>query len=96
VSAGAILEECTRIVFSSSSQLDVKDFDWLRNGVPSPNYTIEQKIVLDKAVVKFDAIGAREHNVHSIEERPHCSLDESAAAVAPGEAPGDESDGDEL
>jgi hypothetical protein len=43
VSVGAILEECTRITFLSSPQhlLDVKDFDWLRNGVPGPNYTVE-------------------------------------------------------
>lgn len=54
VTAGAILEDCRRILFvverrsgsSSDSQedaaeLDVKDFNWLKKGVASPNYAIE-------------------------------------------------------
>ena len=43
VSAGAILEDCSSITFYSSnkSELDVKDFNWLRNGISSPNYSIE-------------------------------------------------------
>lgn len=41
VSAGAILEDCTRLVFHTSSQLEVKDFNWLKQGEASPNYSIE-------------------------------------------------------
>jgi hypothetical protein len=46
VSAGAILEDCNRIVFfvgGDKSALDVKDFNWLKRGVPSPNYSIEEE-----------------------------------------------------
>jgi hypothetical protein len=39
VAAGAILEDCTRLVFVSDS-IEVKDFNWLRTGVPSPNFQI--------------------------------------------------------
>jgi len=39
---GIILEDCTRIVFQCPDQeVDIKDFDWLRSGVPSPNFTAE-------------------------------------------------------
>jgi hypothetical protein len=44
VGSGPILEDCTEIVFFASSDSDLvrdtKDFNWLRNGVPSPNYFI--------------------------------------------------------
>lgn len=44
VGSGPILEDCTDIVFFASSDnnllRDTKDFSWLRNGVPSPNYFI--------------------------------------------------------
>ena len=51
-SVGAILEGCARIVFSISPSslsdeqrhqpllLDAKDFNWLRNGIPSPNFRV--------------------------------------------------------
>jgi hypothetical protein len=41
--AGAILEECTRVVFfvEKETDADVKDFNWLRTGIPSPNFTIQ-------------------------------------------------------
>jgi hypothetical protein len=39
--AGAILEESKDIVFVGGNDLDVKDFNWLRTGVPSPNFRIE-------------------------------------------------------
>jgi Tubulin binding cofactor C len=52
VTAGAILEDCTRLVFYRQQEqehdddkhqqhsLSVQDFGWLRPGVPSPNYQI--------------------------------------------------------
>lgn len=40
VTAGAILEDCTRLTFCSDA-IDVKDFNWLRSGVPSPNFNIK-------------------------------------------------------
>lgn len=45
ISAGVILEDCTRVVFYSNDcdGLDVRDFNWLRAGVPSPNFVIEQE-----------------------------------------------------
>lgn len=56
-SGGVILEECTNLTFLIESRhatptssdvasdetqlLEVKDFNWLRNGIPSPNFDIE-------------------------------------------------------
>lgn len=48
LAAGAILEDCTRLVFCNTSttaagnSLEVKDFNWLRTGIPSPNFKIIQ------------------------------------------------------
>ena len=42
--AGIILEDCNSVVFQCNSNemhLDIKDFDWLRSGIPSPNFTVE-------------------------------------------------------
>ena len=44
--AGAILEDSSRLLFRGSN-LDVKDFNWLRAGVPSPNFRIEASTVQD-------------------------------------------------
>jgi hypothetical protein len=52
--AGAILEDCTRVVFfvektdtdeetNTVVDCDVKDFNWLRTGIPSPNFTIQRE-----------------------------------------------------
>ena len=43
VTAGAILEDCTEIVFRGS--VEVKDFNWLRDGIPSPNYRVVENPV---------------------------------------------------
>jgi hypothetical protein len=45
VSAGAILEDCTRLFFWTlpSSLLEVKDFNWLKQGIASPNYSIVEE-----------------------------------------------------
>jgi hypothetical protein len=40
--AGAIMEDCTRLLFVSDNLDDVKDFNWLRAGSKSPNYSIER------------------------------------------------------
>jgi hypothetical protein len=45
--AGAILEDCTRVVFVSNN-VDVKDFNWLRTGIPSPNFCIEPPIATNE------------------------------------------------
>jgi Tubulin binding cofactor C len=67
VSAGIILEECKRVMFYSirsktanptaqCQPLDVKDFEWLRSGVPSPNYSIsevdENNMILHDDVIR--------------------------------------------
>jgi hypothetical protein len=42
---GAILEDCSRVTFwrrRDVSMGDVRDFNWLKNGVPSPNFVIEE------------------------------------------------------
>jgi hypothetical protein len=40
VTAGAILEDCTGLVFYSEA-IEVNDFNWLRSGIPSPNFEIK-------------------------------------------------------
>ena len=48
--ASAILEECTRVVFfvEKETDIDVKDFNWLRTGIPSPNFTIQIQQLKEK------------------------------------------------
>jgi hypothetical protein len=48
--AGAILEDCTRVVFfvEKETGVDVKDFNWLRTGIPSPNFSIQIQKVKEK------------------------------------------------
>ncbi|CAJ1935004.1 unnamed protein product [Cylindrotheca closterium] len=50
IGAGAILEDCSRIVFVTNlnNMLDVRDFNWLRSGEPSPNYEIQLKALAVK------------------------------------------------
>lgn len=50
VGSGPILEDCTGIVFYVSANksngdfvYDAKDFNWLRNGLPSPNFCLVQE-----------------------------------------------------
>jgi Tubulin binding cofactor C len=48
---GTILEDCHHVTFYTSTgatnatttapTLDIKDFNWLRNGIPSPNFSIK-------------------------------------------------------
>ncbi|GAX19294.1 hypothetical protein FisN_4Lh130 [Fistulifera solaris] len=43
---GAILEDCSRINFwkrRDTSMGDVRDFNWLKNGVPSPNFVVDEE-----------------------------------------------------
>lgn len=49
-SGGAIMEDCTNMTFyimsqstADNSAFEVKDFNWLRNGIPSPNFRIVVK-----------------------------------------------------
>jgi hypothetical protein len=66
ISAGAILEDCTRVTFytntntntnttttTTAAALDVRDFNWLRSGVPSPNYSVQQESESDGASLRM-------------------------------------------
>jgi len=52
ISAGAILEDSTRLRFyhnaDTDGTLDVRDFNWLRSGVPSPNFSIEKAMDMER------------------------------------------------
>jgi len=54
VNSGPILEDCTGIVFYAGSKEDLvhdaKDFNWLRNGVPSPNFCIVEENCTDNTI----------------------------------------------
>ena len=56
VGSGPILEDCTNIVFRASRKddlvYDAKDFNWLRNGIPSPNFCVVEEI-LDAKETKY-------------------------------------------
>ncbi len=52
--AGAILEGSHDILFQRP--VEVKDFDWLRAGVPSPNFRIEDTVNLDKELSTIPAL----------------------------------------
>jgi hypothetical protein len=66
ISAGAILEDCTRVTFytnttttTTNAALDVRDFNWLRSGVPSPNYSIQQESESDEASFRMQSFPDR-------------------------------------
>lgn len=43
---GAILEDCSRISFWKARDIpvgDIRDFNWLKNGIPSPNFSVEEE-----------------------------------------------------
>lgn len=43
---GAILEDCSRITFWKRRDVpmgDIRDFNWLKNGLPSPNFAVEEE-----------------------------------------------------
>jgi hypothetical protein len=61
VGTGPILEDCTGIILHASGEendltYDAKDFNWLRNRVPSPNFCIvkESDESRDMNVVSLD------------------------------------------
>lgn len=98
VSAGAILEECTGITFVTSSPLlfDVKDFDWLRSRVPSPNYTVEiSDKEVDAEAVVVNAFETSEKSEKDYAHMHEVNLNE-CSAVTPFGTPDNESDEDEL
>jgi hypothetical protein len=63
ISAGAILEDCTRVTFytntTTAAALDVRDFNWLRSGVPSPNFSIQQESESDGASFRMQSFPDR-------------------------------------
>lgn len=91
VSTGAILEDCRRIVFFTkpSDELDVKDFNFLKQGVPSPNFQIEMVEIAGPPQSEKDTL--KEH-----------SSEASTVAAAPSTPPvtvsidHDDEDDDEL
>ena len=107
VGSGPILEDCNSIVFYASNPhdlvYDTKDFNWLRNGVPSPNFCIkEHKMDAERAGEEKNAtsqgneskIGKNEINrrVSSGNE-----VDSDVPAIsAETEANNDDDDDDEL
>jgi len=63
VGSGPILEDCSNIVFhydptDKENQIrDAKDFNWLKNGVQSPNYTIlecQPRMQIDNGIIAYD------------------------------------------
>lgn len=43
---GAILEDCSRITFWKRRDVpvgDIRDFNWLKSGIPSPNFVVEEE-----------------------------------------------------
>lgn len=65
---------------NDDSSLDVRDFNWLRSGVPSPNYSV----VVEKG--GFDgasfAQSFRERNVVSSKEQPPTARSNDAASAS--------------
>jgi hypothetical protein len=84
--AGAILEDSTEIVFvasnSSVNAVDVKDFNWLRSGVPSPNFRIEEE---ELSVEKVDGVTPLEtrKDEDSLQEPANMATTVSEVSVNP-------------
>jgi hypothetical protein len=109
ISAGAILEDCTRVTFytntsTTTAALDVRDFNWLRSGVPSPNYSIQQESESDGASFRVQSFsdrndilvkeeGATEHDVASTSTS---ILSKAQLAIQNSEQEENNDDDDEL
>jgi Tubulin binding cofactor C len=93
VSAGAIMEGCQRMAFVNSASdhnLDVKDFDWLRHGIQSPNYTIQQHASMAATVEQATVNDLHETKT---EEKGGTIMNQPTEPSHPLD---DESDSDEL
>lgn len=84
VTSGIILEECKQIHFfhkpvtnNQQQQLDVKDFDWLRNNVPSPNYTMNE---IDDD--EYEQFSKRFHRINDQNDDEDQSMKETIETMA--------------
>jgi Tubulin binding cofactor C len=94
VSAGAIMEGCQRMAFVNSASdqtLDVKDFDWLRHGIQSPNYTIQQ--IASSTLTMPEQTTVQDVQETSTEERGGANI---CQPKNPNHPMDNESDSDEL
>lgn len=79
---GIILEDCNSVVFqcnASESDLDIKDFAWLRSGTPSPNFTVE-------AVFEDDSSELEDNNSENVlvaEHNSTCVVASSTCEILP-------------
>ena len=74
---GIILEDCNSVVFqcnASESDLDIKDFAWLRSGTPSPNFTVE-------AVFEDDSVEQEDNNSKNALIAEHSSICVAASST---------------
>lgn len=97
VSAGVILEDCSRIKFflkeQQSPRLDVKDFNWLKAGVPSPHFSFEKRE--DGPVISNALITKAPAGLEASHESPIKSTQD--LKIAPEQPPADDDDDeDEL
>jgi Tubulin binding cofactor C len=93
VSAGAIMEGCQRMAFVNSASdqtLDVKDFDWLRHGIQSPNFTIQNASAVPTTSAPMTVLDPLETRT---EEKGGTSIHQP---TKPNDPTDDDSDSDEL
>lgn len=111
---GAILEDCRRIVFAVPERyertVDIRDFSFLKKGVPSPNFRIERLSMVEKSqsdiVVATRTVGSSpfpSRTVNHAQSTDDCKRKQTLdTAVPTNEAPilspddDDDSDDDEL
>ena len=116
-SGGAILEDCTDLVFyvtvpsnvngvgritaggDPCNLLEVKDFNWLRNGIPSPNFIVETEHGEQLMIMERNAIVADFHlTKDSIDDPKQTHGNATLAKLISADAVSqpEESDEDEL
>jgi hypothetical protein len=89
ISAGAILEDCTRVTFytntntttTTAAALDVRDFNWLRSGVPSPNYSVQQESESDGASLRMRSFSDRNDVLQEEEVPTERSTDAASTSI---------------
>lgn len=82
---GAILEDCSRVTFWKRRDApvgDIRDFNWLKNGIPSPNFIVEEEgqstldfertnadtEVKDEMMIRHEAMAGEDNRTPSFSE----------------------------
>jgi hypothetical protein len=66
---------------TTAAALDVRDFNWLRSGVPSPNYSVQQESESDGASLRMRSFSDRNDVLQEEEVPTERSTDAASTSI---------------